>query len=72
MIILWITKRNGLKLDTPKPGKSQSFPEHDASMKKFRQTHPKKASSPARDILMPEGNLLAPIASVKLHENIQN
>jgi hypothetical protein len=41
-------------------------------MKRFRLAHPDVNMVSARDILTPEGNLLAPIQQVKLASHIQN
>ncbi len=72
MIILWIQK---MKKDSPhnKSKKdSISFQEHDDLMKQFRTTHPDLDIIGVNDILTTDGNLLAPVQSIKLREHVQN
>jgi len=72
MIILWIRKKktegqNGLAKDN-----KESFQKHDEVMKQFRLAHPDTNVINAKDIITADGNLLAPVDSVKLTEHVQN
>lgn len=71
MIILWIRKTKDAKNNTGF-GAGESFREHDDIMKRFRLAHPDINLTGSRDVITPEGNLLAPVHRVKLAENIQN
>jgi hypothetical protein len=74
MIILWVRKRKaGETKDAPGSDKD-TFQKHDELMKKFRFAHPDREAKivPAKDILTTDGNLLAPVDSVKLDKNKQN
>jgi hypothetical protein len=72
MIILWIRKKKTDAQKVTMPKEDRSFHEHDDIMKRFRLAHPDVSMVSARDILTPEGNLLAPIQQVKLASHIQN
>ncbi len=72
MIILWVKKRKEGEKDNPDD--KESFRKHDEIMKKFRVGHPGRDVKivPAKDILSADGNLLAPVDSIKLGKNKQN
>lgn len=69
MIILLIQKNK--KADNYKDSK-ESFREHDEVMKKFRLAHPDLEVVTDKDILIGDGNLLAPVRYVRLSENARN
>jgi hypothetical protein len=74
MIILWVRKRKAEKEPDSSPKIPKSFDVHAETMKKFRDAHPSlevKANFPG-DIITTDGNLLAPVDSVRLSENTQN
>jgi hypothetical protein len=72
MIILWVRKRKSEKRKCPYRNEIDSFRKHDEIMKKFRLSHPDVKIITPRNILTTDGNLLAPIYSVKIGENTQN
>jgi hypothetical protein len=74
MIILWVRKRKSGESRDPSVSDKESFQKHDELMKKFRFSHPDREVKivPAKDILTTDGNLLAPIDSVKLDKNKLN
>ena len=72
MIILWIRK-------SPKPAKQDkdlcdpaTLAEHNEAMKRFRKDHPDLNIIPAEDIVMADGDLLAPVIGIKLSDNLCN
>jgi len=74
MIILWVRKRKAEEQKGSSKNDKDSFQKHDEIMKKFRFGHPDqdvKIVAP-KDILTTDGNLLAPVTSVKLGDNKQN
>jgi hypothetical protein len=74
MIILWVRKRKGGEQKELPGFDKESFQKHDELMKKFRFSHPDREVKivPAKDILTTDGNLLAPVDSVKLDKNRLN
>jgi len=72
MIILWVRKRKAGEKGSADD--KENFQKHDEIMKKFRFGHPDREVKivPAKDILAADGNLLAPVDSVKLDKNKQN
>jgi hypothetical protein len=74
MIILWVRKRKAGEQKDPSAGNKEIFQKHDELMKKFRFSHPDREVKivPAKDILTTDGNLLAPVDSVKLDKNRLN
>ena len=72
MIILWIrNNKKGKKQDTAQP-ETASFQQHSDEMKQFSLGHPKLESTGARDILTPEGDVLATVHEVRMALNCQN
>jgi hypothetical protein len=72
MIILWIRKNKKDKQEKPAKDGLKDFRTHDDVMKKFHETHPDFDVITDKDIVTGDGNLLAPVHSVKLSEYIQN
>jgi hypothetical protein len=70
MIILWIRKTRKEKQE--KETKSESFLTHDEKMRKFRLDHPDIGIVTDKDIITGDGNLLAPVHSVRLDKHAQN
>jgi hypothetical protein len=74
MIILWVRKRKAEEQKDSSRNDKESFQKHDEIMKKFRFSHPEREVKIVipKDILTTDGNLLAPVNSVKLGDNKQN
>ena len=72
MIILWIRKSQQPSKEDKNLCDPETLAKHNDSMKKFRESHPDLNIIPANDILMPDGNLLAPVIGIKLADNISN
>jgi hypothetical protein len=72
MIILWIRKSKKDKQDKTTQEVEDSFRAHNEAMKKFRQEHQNIELITDKDILTGDGNLLAPVQKVKLHNHVQN
>lgn len=74
MIILWVRKIKAEDRKDSSKNDKESFQKHDDFMKKFRFSHPEQEVKivAAKDILTTDGNLLAPVNSVKLGVNQQN
>ena len=72
MIILWIRKTKKNKEEKTLKDEKTSFREHDEVMKKFRQEHPEFGIVTDKDIITGDGNLLAPVHTVKLTQHAQN
>jgi hypothetical protein len=74
MIILWVRKRKTEEQNNSSRNDLESFQKHDEIMKKFRLSHPDREVRivAPKDILTTDGNLLAPVDSVKLDNNKQN
>jgi hypothetical protein len=72
MLILWFRKNKSFKQNVEEKKETQSFAEHNATMKQFRMEHLDIAVSCPNDILTDDGNLLASVETVKLWPNIQN
>ncbi|OGO32414.1 MAG: hypothetical protein A2Z29_02385 [Chloroflexi bacterium RBG_16_56_11] len=72
MIILWIRKSQPNKPDNRAENEGGPFNKHDEAMKEFRRRHPEVDATRPKDILTPDGNLLAPVVKVTLTENVQN
>lgn len=74
MIILWVRKRKAGDQKDPSASDRETFQKHDELMKKFRFSHPDREVKivSAKDILTTEGNLLAPVDSVRLDKNKLN
>jgi hypothetical protein len=71
MLILWIRRRKPKESEEPAP-EAESFPEHDEKMKRFRVEHRGLETERPRDILTPDGHVLAPAEGVKLPDNSNN
>jgi hypothetical protein len=65
MLILLITKKLAGTA-------GESFRQHNEAMKRFRQAHPDINVVSSRDIVMADGELLAPVNSMTLDDNTQN
>jgi hypothetical protein len=65
MLILFITKKS-------QGTAGESFQQHNEAMKAFRQAHPDLDVISARDIIMADGDLLAPVQSVTMDINSDN
>ena len=72
MIILWVRKKKAEKQKHSSGNEIDAFRKHDEIMKKFRQSHPDVKIITPRNILTTDGNLLAPIYSVRIGKNSQN
>jgi hypothetical protein len=74
MIILWVRKRKTEKSKDPSVDDHETFRKHNEMMKKFRISHPERDVKivDSKDILSADGNLLAPVDTVKLDKNKQN
>jgi hypothetical protein len=71
MLILWITGKNRGQPPAVDAAK-EAFRKHDEAVKTFRRTHPDLNIVSARDIVLADGDLLAPVSSVKLDGHAQN
>ena len=72
MIILWIRKTKKDKANETYKDEKESFQAHDEVMRKFRLAHQELDVISDKDILTGDGNLLAPVRSVRLSEHAQN
>ena len=74
MIILWVRKIKAEERKDSSKNDKESFQKHDDIMKKFHFSHPEREVKivAAKDIMTTDGNLLAPVNSVKLGVNKQN
>jgi hypothetical protein len=74
MIILWVRKIKAEERKDSSNNDKEFFEKHDEIMKKFRFSHPEREVKivAAKDIMTTDGNLLAPVNSVKLGVNKQN
>ena len=72
MLILWI-RRNKTDKQTSLPKKEkETLKKHNEDMKKFRLSHPEIENIDVKDIISPDGAILAPVHGVKLAKNVQN
>jgi hypothetical protein len=70
MLILWITRKNRNIPDAD--AGEDTFRAHNEAMKNFRRAHPDLNIVNASDIVVADGNLLAPVQGVKLDGHAQN
>jgi hypothetical protein len=71
MLILWITR----KKENPTPPaevSGEALRQHNTAMEKFRRAHPALNIVNARDIVLADGALLAPVDGVSLDGNARN
>jgi len=71
MLILWITRKNRQQLP-PTDAAGEAFQQHNGAMEKFRRAHPALNIVNARDIVLANGALLAPVDGVRLDDNSRN
>ena len=71
MMILWITRKNR-KQSPPNDAAGEAFRQHNEAMEKFRLAHPSLNIVNARDVVLANGDLLAPVQSVELDVRSQN
>ena len=72
MLILWIRKSKTGERTCPQENDKDSFRKHDEDMKRFRLAHPKIEVTSSKDIMTPDGNILATVQKVKLDKYAQN
>ena len=72
MIILWIRKNKKDKQEKTVKDERKDFRSHDEVMKKFHDSHPDFDAITDKDIMTGDGNLLAPVHTVKLSEYVKN
>jgi hypothetical protein len=71
MLIFWITGNNN-KAEPKSAATGETFRQHNEAVKRFRHAHPDLNVVSARDIVLADGDLLAPVHGVKLEENMRN
>ena len=72
MLILWIRKGKTDKQNGSYKTNKKQFQKHDEDMKRFRLTHPDMNIMSSNDMLTADGDILAPVNTVKLTEHVQN
>jgi hypothetical protein len=72
MLILLIRKAKSDEQSNSQKDDRESFRKHDEDMKGFFLSHPKIETTESRDIMTPDGNVLAPVQGVKLGNHVQN
>ena len=72
MLILWIRKNKARKNRATSQADPASLPQHNEAMQRFSLNHPKLESTGGRDILTPEGDILATVREVRMALNCQN
>ena len=72
MLILWIRKGKTDKQTGSYKNSKKLFQKHDEDMKRFRLTHPNMNIMSSNDMLTADGDILAPVNTVKLTEHVQN
>jgi hypothetical protein len=71
MLILWITRKYREQPPAVDSG-AEAFRKHNEAVKKFRDAHAGLNTASARDIIMEDGNLLAPVLGVEPDHKTQN
>jgi hypothetical protein len=72
MLILWIRRTKTGEQTSPPKNEKESFQKHNEDMKNFRLSHPETENINPKDIITPDGIILAPVHGVKLARNVQN
>jgi len=72
MFILWIRRSDKNKRDNQDLNRPENMKNHNEEMKRFRATHQHIDMGPARDIVTADGDLLAPIRTIRLSPNVCN
>jgi len=76
MLILWIRKRKTDEQTRQQESGKDGFRKHAEDMKRFRLSHPQEieviTSRDIRDIMTPDGDILAAVQKVSLSEHAQN
>ena len=72
MLILWIRRNKTDKQPSPPKKDKETLKKHNEDMKKFRLSHPEIENIDVKDIISPDGAILAPVHGVKLAKNVQN
>jgi hypothetical protein len=72
MLILWIRRSKADKQTSPTKNDKETLKKHNEDMKKFRLSHPEIENINVKDIIEPDGAILAPVHGVKLAKNVQN
>lgn len=72
MFILWLRKSKAGDPTCPPKNDPDSFTKHNEDMKSFRQAHPKTVGNNPKDMITPDGHILAAPFMVKLAQNTQN
>jgi hypothetical protein len=72
MLILWIRRNKKNKKYRPDNNIEESFRKHDEDMKRFRHSHQELEALISKDIITTEGDVLAPVHTVKLARHSQN
>jgi len=72
MLILWIRRNKTDKQTNSPKNDKETLKKHNEDMKKFRLSHPEIETINVKDIIAPDGAILAPVHGVKLAKNVQN